>query len=81
MEGLLSTGPTPSSLNIFLHFVVYAGRIEAAYSELKELFEPCCCPLNGLLFKYLLTFIGPMLRIGQEIQCLPYACFFFNKNE
>jgi hypothetical protein len=39
-----------------------AGRIEAAYSEVKELFEPCCCPLNWLLFKYLLTFF--YLQVG-----------------
>ena len=66
-----------------LTFFLFAGQIEAAYSEVKELFEPCCCPLNWLLFKYLFTFficrsdrsIGPMNRIGREIQCLPHAGF------
>ena len=24
------------------------------------------------------NFIGPIIRIGQEIRCLPYARFFFN---
>ena len=44
-----------SYLNSYLLFL-FAGQIEAAYKEVKELFEPCCCPLNRLLFKYLLKF-------------------------
>ena len=47
-------------ISSYIFFI--AGRIEAAYSEVKELFEPCCCPLNWLLFKYLLTFF--YLQVG-----------------
>ena len=46
-------------VNYYLTFTFYRW-IEA--SEVKEIFGPCCCPLNGLLFEYLLNFF--YLQVG-----------------